>query len=124
MSFTILLRAVFGQKEPAGTPRTVVFTDGPRDMSKGEKYAVREFAKESGHHGPNRSKVWEIYSYYNRLGVHDTPEMRFLSEVFNPVPDLALRAHYRQELLSDQASRDAEAWATDPASPVSRSSDP
>lgn len=46
----------------------------------------------------------EAVAAYRRVaqggGLNTCAAMRFMSEVLNPVPDLGLRARYRQELLA------------------------
>lgn len=44
---------------------------------------------------------------FERCGAscEDSPEMRFMSEVLAPVPDLLLRARYRRDLLTAPSAR-------------------
>jgi len=43
-------------------------------------------------------------AYMSILGVRGTVEQRFMAEVDSPVPDLALRAQYRDQLLKQEAN--------------------
>lgn len=70
------------------------------DMSEREKEIIRQFASGSD---TLRSSAIEIYRYYIPiLGAYGkSPEMNFMSEIDNPIPDYALRAHYRKVLLDN-----------------------
>lgn len=67
-------------------------------MTPGAKDIIRKFAD-----GDEllREMAIQVYRLYiPHLGSYNsTPEMNFMSEVDNPVPDYALRARYREILL-------------------------
>lgn len=65
-------------------------------LSDREKEIVRSFASGSD---TMRAAARQVYDHYFPLIGASTVEMRFLSEAFNTVPDLALRNRYRREIL-------------------------
>jgi len=66
------------------------------ELPEQEKQTVRDFA------GGDSSLLEEIRTIYSsHLGKPEnrTIEFKFLSEVFNPCPDVTLRARYRDQIL-------------------------
>jgi len=69
-------------------------------MTSAEKTTILRFA--AGDSGL-RNQAIEIYRSCFRAGEGRTsPEMRFMSEIDTPVPDLALRATARKELIGEK----------------------
>lgn len=68
------------------------------EMHLAEKEIIRRFA--DGNEACREAAITIYRKYIPHLGAYgSTPEMNFMSEVDNPVPDLALRATYRNILL-------------------------
>ncbi len=61
-----------------------------------ERQTIKEFASGKSYHSPLRDAVEAIYKREVRTMDHSDLAMNFLSEVFNPCPDLMLRATYRR----------------------------
>ena len=66
-------------------------------MTNEEKSIIRKFAR-----GDMSLRSWAIKIWISHLGEmqdRDSPEMLFMGEIYNPCPDLALRAGYRKRLV-------------------------
>lgn len=68
------------------------------DMTPEAKETIHKFA--NGEEEMRGLAIQLYRMYIPHLGAYNsTPEMNFMSEVDNPVPDLASRARYREVLL-------------------------
>ena len=68
-------------------------------MNDGDKSVIEQFA--SGASGLRASAIEAHRRNIPAVGVRGNVHMRFMAEVDNPVPDLVLRARYREDLLKE-----------------------
>jgi hypothetical protein len=69
-------------------------------MTKNEREVIINFAK--GQVALRKEAIGIFLKYLGVGRCMDILEMRFMSEISNPCPDLALRSKYRKELLRDR----------------------
>lgn len=67
-------------------------------MTKDERKTIIDFA--NGQVSLRKEAIGIFLKYLGVGRYMDIAEMRFMSEVSNPCPDLALRAKYRKELVN------------------------
>lgn len=84
----------------ARTFRSAIMVGESKAMRKNEREIIRQFAA-----GEKRLRDQAISIFHMKLreGIRaqSTPEMRFMSEIDNPAPDLLLRSIRRRELLGE-----------------------
>ncbi len=74
----------------------------PRSMPSGPACLIRDFA--AGDDSLRYPAISAYRAHLDSLGARGTPEMRFMSEIDNSVPDLRLRGLYRQQVLDSHAA--------------------
>lgn len=93
---TRLIRQISGDDVPPPAPAA------PPQMSDQDRDVIFDFALGNV---DLRDRAVAIHrAYIPVLGVRGALEMRFMAEVDNPAPDLALRGYYRELLLGREAA--------------------